>query len=64
MAAYLRSARFLTIFRFHQRFSKLLSSVSWNAFNEIPVETRLVERLNDLKITKLTEIQRKVLMIY
>ena len=63
MAAYLRSGELLTLFRSHQKFNKLFSSVSWSAFNEMPLETSLVERLSVLKITKLTEIQQKVFMI-
>jgi superfamily II DNA/RNA helicase len=60
MAAYLRSGKILTIFHSHKNLNKLFSSVSWRAFNEMPLEARLVRRLNDLKITTLTEIQQKV----
>jgi superfamily II DNA/RNA helicase len=60
MAAFLRSGEILTIFNSCKSFSKLFSSLSWGAFNEMPLEKRLVERLNDLGVTKLTEIQQKV----
>ena len=46
-----RRGGFLTIFRSHKNLSKLFWSMSWSAFDEIHLETRLVERLNDLRIT-------------
>ena len=61
MATYLRSGRFLRTVYSHEKFIKMLSSLPWNAFHEMPLETRLVKRLNDLGITALTEIQQKVL---
>ena len=61
MAAYLRSGKILTIFHPFKNLCKLFSNVSWGAFNEMPLETRLVERLKDLGIITLTEIQQKSL---
>ena len=63
MAAYLWSGKILTIFHSFKNLSKLFSNISWSAFNEMPLETRLVKRLNDLGITRPTEIQQKVYLL-
>lgn len=65
MAAYLRSVKFLRIFSFRKNFNlsifKLYSAPSCDSFSELSLEKCLVERLNNLNIIRLTEIQTKVL---
>jgi hypothetical protein len=55
MAAYLRRGGFLTIY--HKNLSELFWSMSCSAFNEIHLETRLVERLNDLRLVYGTQLR-------